>query len=298
MDVAANSALLTMERKIDELPLLPQVLVRILQLDPDMDNYFEEFGKLTKEDPAFAVRVIALANSSASSPVAPVVSIREALARMGVETIRSLVASLAVQRVFLPTKPNEISLWQHSVFTALASAKIAEIVPALDVNPAESYLVGLLHDIGRFVMFEHAAPELLAVDESQWETPEELIEADVEVYKFTHCELGYRACVHWKLPETVCDAIRMHHTPIEGEIPPSSPEAQQFCLQAADRLALALLQRDDFEETPEDTRLQRIEDTCLITEESRTVLPPAQLAKHLDSLYAEGHNLLDGLGFD
>ena len=298
MDVAANSALLTMERKIDELPLLPQVLVRILQLDPDMDNYFEEFGKLTKEDPAFAVRVIALANSSASSPVAPVVSIREALARMGVETIRSLVASLAVQRVFLPTKPNEISLWQHSVFTAFAAAKIAEIVPALDVNPAESYLVGLLHDIGRFVMFEHAAPELLAVDESQWETPEELIEADVEVYKFTHCELGYRACVHWKLPETVCDAIRMHHTPIEGEIPPSSPEAQQFCLQAADRLALALLQRDDFEETPEDTRLQRIEDTCLITEESRTVLPPAQLAKHLDSLYAEGHNLLDGLGFD
>ena len=62
MDVAANSALQDMERKIGELPLLPQVLVRILQLDQDADNYFEEFGKLTKEDPAFAVRVIALAN--------------------------------------------------------------------------------------------------------------------------------------------------------------------------------------------------------------------------------------------
>ena len=297
MDVAASSALQDMERKIDELPLLPQVLVRILQLNPDADNYFEEFGKLTKEDPAFAVRIIALANSSASSPVAPVVSIREALTRMGVETIRSLVASLAVQRVFLPTKPNEISLWQHSVFTAFAAAKIAEIVPSLAVDPAEAYLIGLLHDIGRFVMFEHAAPELLAVDESHWETPEQLIEADVEIYKFTHSELGYRACVHWQLPQSICEAIRLHHTPIGGNIVASSPEAQQFCLQIADRLALSLLQREDFEEMSQDDREQQIAERCLIREECRSVLPPAVLVQHVEGLYSDGRQLLHGLGF-
>ncbi len=297
MDVAANSALQDMERKIDELPLLPQVLVRILQLDPEGNNYFEEFGKLTKEDPAFAVRVIALANSSASAPVIPVVSIREALTRMGVGTIRSLVASLAVQRVFLPTKPNEISLWQHSVFTAFAAAKIAEVVPQLEVNPAESYLVGLLHDIGRFVMFEHAAPELLAVDESKWETPEQLIEADVEVYKFTHSELGYLACVHWQLPESICEAIRHHHTPVEGDIVAGTPEAQQFCLQVADRVALTLLQRGDFEEISDADRVARIEGACLMTDKCRRLLSPAALADHLDQLHRDGIGLLEGLGF-
>ncbi len=297
MDAAAKKALNSMERKIDELPLLPQVLVRILQLDQNSENYFEEFGKLTKEDPAFAVRVIALANSSASAPVSPVVSIRDALTRMGVESIRSLVASLAVQRVFLPTKPNEISLWQHSVFTAFAAAKIAEIVPELEVNPAEAYLIGLLHDIGRFVMFEHAAPELLEVDESNWETPEELIEADVEVYAFTHSELGYRACVHWQLPESISEAIRLHHTPIEGEIVAGSVNATQFCLQTADHLSLALLQRPDFEEIPQDVREQRIADKCLTTETASTLLPPPALAPHLDRLYADSRLLLDGLGF-
>ncbi len=298
MVAAANSALQDMERKIDELPLLPQVLVRILQLDPNGDNYFEEFGKLTKEDPAFAVRVIALANSSASSPVAPVVSIREALTRMGVGTIRSLVASLAVQRVFLPTKPNEISLWQHSVFTAFAAAKLAEVLPDLKVDPAESYLVGLLHDIGRFVMFEHAAPELLAVDESEWETPEQLIEADVDVYKFTHSELGYRACLHWQLPESIAEASRLHNTPVEVKIVPGSMDAQQFCLQVADRVALSILQRDDFKELSEADREQRIMDSCLITEECRSLLPPAELVQYLDQLYVDGHGLLEGLGFN
>ena len=51
-------------------------------------------------------------------------------------------------------------------------------------------------------------------------------------------------------------------------------------------------------EIPEELRLQRIEDTCLMTEECRNILPPGELAKHLDGLHEEGHDLLDGLGFN
>ncbi len=287
-----------MEENIDELPMLPQVYARILQLDPDENYYFEEFGKLTKEDPAFAVRVIALANSSASAPAAPVLSIRDALARMGVQTIRGLVASLTVQRVFLPTKPNEIRLWQHSVITAFAAAQVAELVPLLQVDPAEAYLIGLLHDVGRFVMFEHAAPSLLKVDEFNWETPEELIEADVEVYKFTHSELGYRACKRWQLPESIAEAIRAHHTPIEDDIAAGSPNAILFCLQVADRLALCLLQRDDFAKIPAAEREQRILDCCLTSDQERALLPAARLAGQLDRIDGESQALLAGLGFN
>ena len=298
MDAVANSALQNMAAKIDELPMLPQVYVKILQLDPNSDNYFEEFGKLTKEDPAFAARVITLANSSASAPAVPVVSIRDALTRMGVKAVRSLVASLAVQRVFMPTKPNEVSLWQHSIYTAFAAAQVAEIVPILDVDPAEAYLIGLLHDIGRFVMFEHAAPNLLKVDESQWETPEQLVEADVEVFKFTHSELGYRACACWQLPASICEAVRLHHAPIEGKIAAGSRDALLFCLQVADRLSLSLLQRDDFEDIPGDVREQRILETAVKTEQEQTLLPAATLAANLDRIHSESQTLLAGLGFD
>jgi hypothetical protein len=106
-------------------------------------------------------------------PAVPVVSIRDALTRMGAQAIRNLVASLAVQRVFLPTKPNEVRLRQHSVYAAVAAAMIAETASDRKIDPAEAYLVGFLHDIGRFVMFEHAAPNLLKVDESHWEAPDQ-----------------------------------------------------------------------------------------------------------------------------
>ncbi len=294
----ANSALQSMEEKIGELPMLPQVLVKIMQLKPDANDFFEEFGKLTKEDPSFAVKLIALANSASSAPAIPVVSIRDALTRMGSKAIRNLVTSLAVQRVFMPTRPNEVRLWQHSIFAAFTAAMVAEIASDLKVDPAEAYLVGLLHDIGRFVMFEHAAPNLLKVDESNWQTPEQLIEADVEIYKFTHSELGFRACVHWKLPDSICEVIRKHHTPIEADIVAGSLDALLFCVQVADHLCLSLLQCDDFDDIPSDVREQRIIENCLKTKQQAALLPASLLAARLDRIHADSQALLSGLGFN
>jgi len=200
--------------------------------------------------------------------------------------------------VFLPTKPNEVRLWQHSVYAAFAAAQVAESAPDIKIDPAEAYLVGLLHDIGRFVMFEHAAPNLLKVDESQWETPDQLIEADVEVYKFTHSELGFKACEHWRLPESICDVIRLHHTPIDGDIVPGSLEALLFCVQVADHLCLSLLQREDFDDIPADEREQRILANCLKTDQQAKLLSPQVLAEKLELIRSDSQDLLSGLGFN
>lgn len=297
MTAVARTDLQIMADKIGDLPLLPQVLVSILQLRVDADNYFEEFGKLTKQDPAFAIKLIALANSASSAPAVPVVSIRDALSRIGARALRNLVASLAVQRVFLPTKPNEVRLWQHSVYAAFAAAQIAESAPDLEVDPADAYLVGLLHDIGRFVMFEHAAPDLLKVDESRWGTHEQLIEADIEVFKFTHSELGGKACEHWQLPKLICDVVRLHHTPVETNIVPGSIEALLFCVQVADSLCLALLERDDFAEISADEREQRILADCIRPDRHAKLVSAKMIAAKLDAIRGDSLELVSGLGF-
>ena len=161
--VTDRRALDALARKIDDLPLLPQVLARIVQLDPESDRYFDEFALLAREDPALAVKVIALANSAASSPASPMISIKDALVRVGTASVRSLVTSLAVQRVFIPTDRSQIRLWQHSIAAGVAAESIAALTPGLGIEPNEAYLVGLLHDVGRFVMFEHAPDTLLEV---------------------------------------------------------------------------------------------------------------------------------------
>ena len=52
-DIAAHkrsTALEHMQRKIDELPLLPQALVKLLQLNRSSDDYFDEFERQGRPD--------------------------------------------------------------------------------------------------------------------------------------------------------------------------------------------------------------------------------------------------------
>ena len=149
-----------MERKIDKLPMLPQVLTRIMQLNSSSDDYFQELEMLAREDPPLTVRMLIVANSASSSPVTPIKNIRDAITRIGAATITHLVASLAVQRVFIPSTPSQLGLWRHSVTVAVLCEHLAVVAPGLGLKKADAYLVGLLHDIGRFVMFEHASEEL------------------------------------------------------------------------------------------------------------------------------------------
>lgn len=290
-----NPALREMEKHIDDLPLLPQVLVRILQLDASSEDYFQQFENMAMEDPAFAVRVVALANSASSAPVAPIDTIRGALTRLGAGTIAGFVASLSVQRVFVPREPAQIRLWKHSIETAVAAQRIAQIATSLGVDPGQAYLAGLLHDIGRFVMLEHAAPELREVEASNWHTPEELVEADIDVYTFTHSELGFLACNRWGLPDTIAAAVRAHHDEPPEVIEAGSVDAGIFCVQVADRISISLLQQPDELYQAEAEALVRSE--CLPFESAHSIISASAIAAELAAIRDESDRLFENLGF-
>ncbi len=292
MDV--NAHLEQMKIKVDELPLLPMVLVKIMQLNPDSDQYYENFVQLVEEDPPFAVRVIALANSPAFLPTHPIVKINEAVVRLGTDTVRNLVASLAVQKVFVPSGKDQIKLWTHSISVAVTSKCLANMILQLEVNPEKAYLCGLLHDIGRFVMFEHAPQHLKDVDESNWHTPDELIEADVEVFKYTHAALGSYACKKWGLPEEIATVVRDHHNPSNDEITrPATDEATVACIKLADKLSVMVLERLDT-----DIDVQGVlEKQVLVSSQEKGWLDAVSLISKLDDIRSEADCLQKNMGF-
>ncbi len=294
--VADHKALDQFVRKIDHLPLLPQVLVRLVQLDDASEDYFDQFALLAREDPTLAVRVVALANSAAFSPASPMVSIKDALVRVGTASVRAMVTSLAVQRVFIPKDANQMSLWRHSVAAGVAAESIAARTAKLGLDPSHAYLVGLLHDIGRFVMFEHAPDALSQVDEHHWDSPEDLVEADIDVFHFTHSELGYHACVHWGLPGDIAEIVRLHHTPLEHDPKRSSLDAMRCCLQVADRIALYVLLREGEAWQDDDELIGVIEDRCIRPVPGAGAVSARVVAADLARMREDAKALLAGLG--
>ena len=199
-------------QRVDELPVLPTVVGRLMTLDREDDAFFDELQDLIESDPTFAARILSAANSAASAPRNPITSVRAALARLGAAGASNMILAAAVSRVFVPRDDWERSLWRHALQVAAATRIVAiRAGPALGLQPDEAYTVGLLHDVGRFVLFSEAPDQLRRIDEGDWDDPGALLELEQSICGMTHGEIGQMACERWGLPPLVGEVVLRHH---------------------------------------------------------------------------------------
>ncbi len=203
----------TQQLRLQDLPVLPSVITRLMSLDRHSRSYSEDVEALISIDPGFAAHVVAAANSAASAPASPICAIPSALARIGSTSAVDQLIARGTSRVFVPRNDRERALWHHSIQVALAAKEIETRTGASGHDPAETYLAGLLHDIGRFVMFQEAPDVLRAIDQSDWDMPASLVEVERDRFGLDHAELGALACRTSSLPSTLTEAVRFHHDP-------------------------------------------------------------------------------------
>lgn len=254
-----------LEKKLEELPLLPAVIVRLLALDANDENYFEQVFELSQEDPTFALRVIRLSNSSISAPVVPIITLRDAVIRLGVKSVAGLVTSMSAIRVFIPTKQGEKDLWAHSIQVAVAARVIAQTAKELKVNPEQAYICGLMHDIGRFVLFDKASDEMNLVEGADWDSPGQLIIVEHEQYGFNHSELGGRVCQKWGLPESIIRVVSDHHkynAPSHSSRNPISDNLTQI-IQMADSFSMLMMYNDGVASWEPEKLEKELNDKCM-----------------------------------
>lgn len=233
---------LTLIRGIGELPVLPVVLAEVMTLDPSSIDYFERLVHLAEQDPPFAVRLLQFANSAASSPAVPVVKIRTAVARMGSRAAGEVVTALSVARVFVPTSDEQRGLWLHALQVAVGARTLC-VSQGLSLQPEVAYLAGLLHDVGRFVMFMIAPAELHIVEEVGWSDGDTLVRLEHDLCGIDHADLGARALRRWGLPDLLVRLIAQHHLAIEQ----TDVDLREMLdvIQRADALSISMLEYPD-----------------------------------------------------
>lgn len=220
---------------LEDLPVLPGVVAQLLALDPADDDHADRVSELIAAEPNFSTRLLAYANSAVSAPASPVVSIPAAVTRIGSLGATDLVLTLGVTAVFVPRDDWDRSLWRHSIQVAIVARALTVATGPADVTPEAAYAAGLIHDVGRFVMFQHAPAQLRRIDEGDWATPGELVVAETEICGLNHADLGARACESWGIPEPIVECVRRHHDRVDGE-PASSVECMDHLINVADLL--------------------------------------------------------------
>lgn len=132
------------------LPSLPEVALHIntaLEQD-DMDT--TKMSQIIQMDPVIVARVVQVANGVLYGGGARCDTIYQAVSKIGLEGVRTIVRGVVLRDLFMPNTESVTrfmaKFYEHSIRIGLICQELAENRP--DFDPEQAFLAGLLHDIG------------------------------------------------------------------------------------------------------------------------------------------------------
>ncbi|MCA9263712.1 MAG: GGDEF domain-containing protein [Planctomycetales bacterium] len=195
-----------------DLPTLPAIALRLVELLSDDNVSIREIGELIKSDPALTVRLLKTANSSIYGPSREITTIESALVTLGQNAVTTLALSFSLvdSTKCLGQGSNLFSEhWLHSIAHASAAEYLGRHVCAS--RSSELFLCGLLSDVGRLAMLKAIPQEYRKfADRTEMASPD-LCERETEAFGFHHAEMGAHLLRTWRMPSPICSAVEHHH---------------------------------------------------------------------------------------
>jgi len=159
------------------IPTLPKIAMSVRKAIAE-EVAVRKIEILLRADPALAAMLVKTANSALFRSRKTVSTIEQAIIRLGMKTLRSLVTSYAVKNLF-ESKSKSLQkrmnmLWVHTTEVAAVSFVLARTLGGFDAEKA--LLIGLLHNVGVLPILGYADryPEVVDDDVVLGETIDKL----------------------------------------------------------------------------------------------------------------------------
>lgn len=193
---------------------LPDVFHKIVALLRDPTASMDRIAEVVGKDQGLASTLLRLVNSPYYGYSRKIDTLSRAVVVIGSEQLASIALGVLVTAVFqdVPADVLDVeSFWRHGLACALIAKMLSCRHP--DVSPERMFVCGLLHDIGKAVVFSrapgqgmHALMVSIAEDRPAWRVEREL-------WAFDHCDVAQRLLSEWKFPADLVRAVASHHRP-------------------------------------------------------------------------------------
>tara|TARA_R110001592_G_C13179973_1_gene750738 strand:- start:2240 stop:3142 length:903 start_codon:yes stop_codon:yes gene_type:complete len=213
--------------KAFDVPMLPDVASKVLALSNDPDSDAAQLAKLIQGDQGLSAHVMRIANSAAYTPNASMVSLQQAIARLGMALITEIALAASINsKMFKAPQFNKrlASIWDHALATAHWGKEVARISKK---NVEASFLCGLLHSIGRPVVLQ-------AISEYLTEGGDVASDEEISILEeYFHIPFGVVIVENWKMPVIVQESVRFYQDYESAK----THRDQAMVINASDKLA-------------------------------------------------------------
>ncbi|MDC7232046.1 MAG: HDOD domain-containing protein [Spirochaetales bacterium] len=233
------------EKYLKTIPVMPDVATKVLTFAEDLDEVsFTELESLISMDPGLTAKILKVANSALYARQQQISRLQTAISLMGFKAIKSLVMLLTASNMFSQkaVSPFYKYFWQHSLITAFIAQKLCDLSGNARIRE-ESFLAGLLHDIGQMSLYESQKNGYDGIMEYVNQDENKTCAEEEALFGANHREVGRKIMESWNFPAIYADTAGEH-----GNVNIQSPHKELIVIVSIADILSSVLHEFGFSE--------------------------------------------------
>jgi len=197
---------------LKNLPTLPHILLKLLEACNQESINLNEIAAIVSKDPALSAKLLKLVNSAYFGLPQKVQGIDQAVVYVGTNGIKNMAICACVYETFPNPVKNGIfnlkAFWWHSLRCGCIAKNIA--VEMNSDQPDEAFTSGLLHDIGKLVLWANFRKAYEEIVKNSPADANLLMEEEAR-FGTTHSQVGKWLLKRWNFQPAIADHVSYHH---------------------------------------------------------------------------------------
>lgn len=202
------------------LPEIPSIVFELNEVIANPLSTADQMARVINKSPSLTALLLKIVNSSFYGLPSKVDRVSLAVTLIGTRELSALALGISIISVFksIPrTLLNMQSFLQHSLGCAII-ARLLAAQKGLRLTE-QMFTAGLLHDIGRLILFIHFPTEILDILRRARRESGVLVAVEQQQLGCDHTAIGRYLLNHWRLPLMLENTVAFHHTPADAPDP-------------------------------------------------------------------------------
>jgi HD-like signal output (HDOD) protein len=216
MDQNIKQRIDTIIGNIDQLPNLPEVASKVINMVSNPDVSFKQVAQEIAKNQAMTANILKLCNSAYFSKGNEITSIVRAIVTLGLKEVKDIVLLVAAKPVL--EKPvigydlGQGDLWKQGLAVASMSRDIA-----LDKKKKEIadvvFTGGIIHNVGKVVIALYVQQAFKKILERVQTESIPFHQAEKDIMGYNHQEVGEKILEKWNFPPVLRSIVRFYQEP-------------------------------------------------------------------------------------
>ncbi len=195
--------------QVDKMPKIPKVVQELMDLVNHPDAEMNKISEKISQDPVISARILRLSNSAHFGRGKSVSSIEEAVIRVGLSPIRTLVTASALMSSFPQIDGLDLKIFWGTTFEVATLCK--GLAKQLKADQNEAFTAAMLHNIGDLLIYT-IYPDKIEKVALHVEAGKSKPEAQQIVLNTDCAKVGGALAKNWKFTDKLIYAISNQFT--------------------------------------------------------------------------------------